>query len=319
LLRPFEGAVGWDAQYQFEFEAGRYDGREPPQANFEVTTPGYFQTVGTPLLEGRDFTEHDDEDAESVVIVSDSLATRLRNSGLNPIGQRLRLGRGPAQPGTKVAWMRVIGVCASARYRNLTQSGDDIFVPYLQASAPTNYIVLRGSRPAGELAALARMTLAEIDPNQAVADVVTLGDLIDRATARHRFNMMLLLWFAVCSVILSAIGIYSVITEGIVARKREIAIKIALGAGRPRLVREIVCRALVFVLAGEAVGLCCLGGFGRSGLGELGSELLYGVSPYAPMILGSVFIFLFTVSVAAAFFPAWLAAARDPNAELHQT
>jgi len=144
LLRPFEGAIGWDAHYRFEFESNRDDTRERPQANFEVVTPGYFQTVGTPLLEGRDFSEHDSDGAERVVIIGNSLAQRIRNAGQSPIGHRLRLGRGPSGP-----WMKVIGVCGSARYRSVTQSGsDDIFVPYLQSEAPTNYVVIRGSRSA---------------------------------------------------------------------------------------------------------------------------------------------------------------------------
>jgi putative ABC transport system permease protein len=147
-----------------------------------------------------------------------------------------------------------------------------------------------------------------------VADVATLGSLIDRNTARHRFNMILLLWFGACAVILAATGVYSVIAEGVAVRRREIAIKTALGARKPQLVREIVYRALVFVLAGEAVGLCCI-----AGLGKLGSELLYGVSARDPVILGSTLAFLFVVSLGAALCPAWVAAERDPNAALHET
>jgi putative ABC transport system permease protein len=309
LLRPFEGAIGWDAHYRFEFESNGEGRSEPPQANFEAITPGYFQTVGTPLLEGRDFNEHDGEGIERVAIIGNSLAQRIRDAGQNPIGHRLRLSRGPNGP-----WMRVIGVCGSARYRSVTQTGDDIFVPYLQSEAPTNYVVIRGSRPAEELAALVRHTLAGIDPNQAVAGVATLGSLIDRNTARHRFNMILLLWFGACAVILAAMGVYSVIAEGVAARRREIAIKTVLGARKPRLARDMVYRALVFVLAGEAVGVCCV-----AGLGRLGSELLYSVSPRDPVIVGSVLAFLFVVSLVSALWPAWTAAGRDPNAVLHET
>jgi putative ABC transport system permease protein len=126
--------------------------------------------------------------------------------------------------------------------------------------------------------------------------------------------MILLVWFGVCAVILAATGVYSVIAEGVAVRRREIAIKTVLGARKPRLVREMVYRALVFVLAGEAVGLCCV-----AGLGKLGSELLYGVSARDPLILGSVLAFLFVVSLGAALLPAWVAAGRDPNAVLHET
>lgn len=111
---------------------------------------------------------------------------------------------------------------------------------------------------------------------------------------------------------LAATGVYSVIAEGVAIRSREIAIKTALGARKPRLVREIVYRVLGFVLAGEAVGLSCIAGFGK-----LGSQLLYGVTPHDPRILGSVLVFVFVVSVVAAIYPAWAAAGRNPNAILH--
>src|SRR5260370_32881311 len=88
LLRPLEGTIGWDAHFQFEFEGNRYENREPPQANFEVVTPGYFQTAGTPLLEGRDFNEHDGEGAESVAIITASLAKRNCEARLHPICHR---------------------------------------------------------------------------------------------------------------------------------------------------------------------------------------------------------------------------------------
>jgi ABC-type antimicrobial peptide transport system permease subunit len=219
----------------------------------------------------------------------------------------MRLGRG-----RDGAWMTVIGVAASARYRNVTQPGDDIYVPYLQAAPPTNYVVIRGSRPVEELTALTRRTLAQMDPNQAVSGVATLGSLIERNTARHRFNMILLLWFGACALILAATGVYSVIAEGVAARGREIAIKIVLGARKPRLIREIVYRALLFVLAGEAAGLGCV-----IALGRFGADLLYGVSPRDPLILGCVLAFLFVVSLGAALGPAWAAAGRDPNRSLH--
>src|SRR6185369_16629609 len=105
-----------------------------------------------------------------------------------------------------------------------------------------------------------------------IAGVATLGELIERNMARNRFNMVLLIWFGVCALVLAATGVYSVIAEGVTLRHREIAIKTALGAGKPRIVREMVLRALVFVIAGELVGL------GLAALIQWGPELLYGVS-----------------------------------------
>jgi predicted lysophospholipase L1 biosynthesis ABC-type transport system permease subunit len=273
-----------------------------------VITPDYFKTVGTALLEGRDFDEHDTRDGEPVVIISQALAQRIRAAGFSPVGYRLHLGLG-SRNGNKV-----VGGAADARYRSITQPGADLYVPYLQAGQPTNYVVLRGTRSAEELAALVRQTLTEIDSTQAVSGIATIGELIDRNAARHRFNMILLTWFGVCAVILAAMGVYSVIAEGVAARRREIAIKTVLGARKPRLVREMVYRALVFVLAGEAVGLGCV-----AGLGGMASELLYKVSPGDPRILGAVAGFLFIASLLAAIGPAWIAAGRNANASLRES
>jgi len=305
LLRPLEGTIGWDVSYEFEFEAGRKDGRVLPKTNYEVVTPDYFKTVGTPLMEGRDFDPHDSEASEPVVIISQTLAERIRASGHSALGHGLRLGLNGSR------WSKVIGVSADARYRSITQRGADIFVPYLQASPPTNYVVIRGTQSAGDLAALVRRTLGAIDSNQAVAGVETIGGLVDANSARHRFNMILLLWFGVCAALLAASGVYSVIAEAMAAREREMAIKTALGAQRIRLVREMISGPLVFVLAGEAFGVLLV-----SAVGKLGAELLYGVSARNPLILGSVAAFLFIVSLGAALWPAWSAAGCDPKASL---
>jgi putative ABC transport system permease protein len=302
LLRPLEGTIGWDVSYEFEFEAGGKDSRVLPKTNYEVVTPDYFKTVGTSLLEGRDFDDHDSEEGEPVVIISRTLAQRIRAAGHSPLGHRLRLGLGPPR------WSQVVGVCSDARYRSITQRGADIFVPHLQALQPTNYVVIRGTQPARDLAVLVSRTLAEIDSNQAVAGVATIGELIDTNAARHRFNMILLLRFGVCASILAATGVYSVIAETMAAREREIAIRTALGAQRTRLVRDMVSRTLAFVLMGEWLGASIV-----SALGKLDSALLYGVSARDPLVLGSVAAFLFIVSLGAAIWPAWSAASGDPK------
>jgi len=144
-----------------------------------------------------------------------------------------------------------------------------------------------------------------------VAGIASIGELIDRNAARHRFNMILLLWFAICAAILAATGVYSVLAESMAARRREIAIRTALGAQKPRLVRQMIASPLVFVLAGEALGGGLVWMFG-----QVGSELLYGVSARNPVLLGAVAIFLFAISAAAALWPAWSAAGNDPASAL---
>ena len=127
--------------------------------------------------------------------------------------------------------------------------------------------------------------------------------------ARHRFNMILLLWFAICAAILAASGVYSVIAESMVERRTEIAIKIALGCKMPGLIGELVSGTLGLVLIGEVLGLGA-----ASGAGSVLSDLLYGVSPRDPFVLALIGMCLFAVSLLAAFCPAWVAAGRYSSA-----
>ncbi|HEY3841011.1 MAG TPA: ABC transporter permease [Bryobacteraceae bacterium] len=307
LERPLEGPIGWDVPYEFEFEAagGSNHGRVLPKSNFEVVTPDYFRTVGTPLLQGRDFDTHDSADAEAVAIVSRKLGERIRAAGHDPIGYRMHLGTDSQR------WRKIIAVCGDARYRNITRTGTDIFVPYLQAAPATNYVAIRGSKGRGDLEALVRQTLGQMDSTQAIAGIATIGELIDRNAARHRFNMILLLWFGICSTILAMTGVYSVVTEMIVARRSEIGIRIALGSQRPRLVRDLVGRVLLFVISGEVIAVLMMSLFG-----SIGSDLLYGVSAGDPFLLGSAALLVLFISTLAALEPAWLASGSDAQALL---
>ena len=295
LLRPLAGPIGWDIPYEFEFEADSWDGKARPKANYEVVTADYFETVGSPLLQGRDFDSRDSEEAEPVAIISETLADQVRSAGHTPLGHRVRLATGWS-PG----WMRVVGISADARYRSGTHSGAHIFVPILQASQATRHVVIRGPRPRQELSALVQSVVTEIDPSQNVGDPLTIGELIDRDTARHRFNMILLLLFGGCAVVLAVAAISSVIAETVASRKAEIAIKTALGAQRIRVVRDIVSRTVGFSGMGLALGTSAV-----AALGTLGSDVLHGTSARDPLVLGPVAAFLFLVSLGAAFWPAW--------------
>ena len=304
LVRPLEGPTGWDVAYQFEFEAGANADRQLPKANYEAITPGYLQTVGTPLLEGRDFNEHDLTEGEQVVVINQTLAARIRAAGQHPVGHRVKLGIGDG------SWRKIVGVAADARYRGITKTGMDVYVPHMQ-SAFVAYVAVRGTRPKAELLSLVRRVLAEIEPGQAVAGAATIGELVDADAARHRFNMMLLLCFAACAAVLAGAGVYSVIAGAVAERRREIAIKTALGAERRQVVLEVTRRCLGFVVAGELLGVG-----GAVVLARLGADLLYGVSYRDPMTLSSVFLFLLIVALGSAFWPAWVAAGEDPKSSL---
>ncbi len=299
LLRPLEGPIGWDTEYSFEFDTGTRDPHLLTKANFEVVTPRYFDTVGTALLTGRDFSEHDSETGEKVAIVSQSLAQQIRAAGHEPLGERIRVFG---------AWRKVIGVTADARYRRVIEFADNVYVPYRQVKVPTNYLVIRGRVPAADLVALVRATLKIMDSTQALAGEATLGELAERNTARSRFTVLILILFAGGAVMLGAAGIHSVIRESLSVRAKEIAVRIALGAGRRRLVIQTAGGALLWVTCGVMAGLA-----GALFIGYRAADMLYEISPADPIVLTSVAGLVFTVAAIASLIPAWTAAGRDPR------
>jgi predicted permease len=302
LLRPFEGPIGWDTEYALESEAATQDPAHLPKANFEVTTPGYFETVGTALISGRDFTDHDNEASDEVAIVSESMARRIRIAGREPTSDRIRIWG---------AWRKIVGVTADARYRRVVQTADNIYVPYRQANAPTNYLVVRGHVSPSDLLSLVRKTLKEIDPSQAIAGESTLGQMIERNTARNRFNVSILILFVLGAIVLAAAGIHSVVRESVTVRAKEIALRIALGARRAQLVTQSTRGALLWVLLGELAGVA-----GALVLGRAAADLLYRISPKDPGVLTSIAVFMFAIAVVSSAVPAWIASGQDPRERL---
>jgi predicted permease len=297
LLRPLEGSIGWDARYTYEFEAGTRDPLQQRKANFEVVTPGYFETIGTKLKEGRDFTDHDTEQSEKVLIISESVAAPLKD----PIGKRIKVFD---------EQRKVIGVVADARFRGVRQPGHDVYVPNRQIDIPTNYLIIRATTPTAETLKNVRKAVKEIAPDQAIASEATLGTLMDRNTARDRFNLALLLLFAAGAVILAAAGTHAVTRESITARANEIAIRQALGAPRLRLARELITDILNYVTIGTLTGILL-----ATALATAAKGLLYNVSPKDPLILATVAIFVLTTATLSALLPAWSTAARSGPAE----
>lgn len=299
LLRPLEGSIGWDWSYQFPWEAGTRDPLRITKANFEVVTPDYFQAIGTPLLEGRDFTERDTAGATPVAIVSASIAAHIRASGREPLGQPIDLG------GRQ--W-RIIGVTAEARYRGIRQAGEAIYLSYRQIDIPTNYLIISGRVPAPELMDLVRRTVREVAPDQAIAGEATLGELLDRNTASDRFQVALLLLFAAGALTLSAAGVHSVTRETIAAHRREIAIRVALGARHRHVAATFGGALLLAVVAGAAAGIFLI-----AGAAPLLEGLLFGVSAREPGRLSAVAAIVILTAIAAGLVPIWRAARANPR------
>jgi predicted permease len=299
LMRPLQGTLGWDTTYALASES-TMPGQERPTANFEVVTPGYFDALGTPLLRGRDFNDRDDRDAPLVVIVNRSLADRLQRQGIAPLGAAVKVRTSDA-PAT------IVGIVADARYRGVRAKHDDVYVPYLQTSIPVRHLVLRGDRSPAELVSLVREETSRLDSAQPPAQAETISEAIRRDTAADRFNMILVLTFGLSALLLAAAGVYSVVSESVADRRRETAIRSALGASQIVLTRGLASAVLRFVLIGELAGLVVL-----AGASPLLSAQLYETDPANPTILAGVAVLILASAIAAAVLPAWAAAGKDP-------
>ncbi len=308
LLRPLEGTIGWDMKYRTVFNRERRP-EELLLSNFEVITPGYFAAVGVPVIEGRDFGDKDKRDGEQTVIISQSLAKRFRDFGVTPLGERLWLGPYAGDGG-----MKVVGVVGDTRDRGVVTTGDNIYVPYLQSEIPVNYVVARGRMPAQAVTEAVRREVKALDPAQAVAGVATLAELVDRDTARQRFNMALLVTFGAGALLLAAAGVYSVVAESVSVKTQEIGIRMALGADRARLLRQLIAGPVAWVAAGEVIGL-----LGFVGVARVMAALLYAVHPNDPVVLSGATGFLLGVSVVAACVPAWQATRRGAYEALRES
>ena len=304
LLRPFEGNIGWDVPYQARGQDA-YDASRNPISNFEVITPNYFQAVGTPLLAGRYFTLDDKDPNERVMIVSESLARRIFGNVQPSIGGQIRLGRADA-PEENGGWWTVVGVVADAQYRKLGVTQSDIFVPYLQTNVPLRYVVVRTTVSPASFVPVLRQEVAGMDKTLAVSKVRTAEQLIADAKAGPRFAMLLFSMFGAFAVFLASVGVYGLVSDSVVQRRREIGIRMALGAQRRSVVRLAMQNEMIAVIFGGFLGL----GF-AVGLAHVCAQFLYGLQGIDFLSGAAAFAVLCLVGLLTSVLPA-LRAAREP-------
>ncbi len=290
---------GWSGSYQVNGEpSGPND--PIPHAEYAVSLPGFFQTLGIPLRSGRDFEPTDTRDAPRVVIVDELLAKR-HWPGQNPIGKEINSGG-------SASWWRVVGVVGHV-YRAGPQSEGEpqLYLPYAQNAQTTLSIVARGNGPASALVQPLRSAIRALDPDLPIARVRPLSDLVSSATARQRFNATLLGIFALTALFLASVGLYGVMAYVVSQRTREIGIRMALG-GQPSSIRWSVLRQGLFVsFAGLAIGLLLSMLTSRAISG-----LLFGVQPLDLPTYLTIAGLLLAVAVLASYGPARRATRVDP-------
>jgi putative ABC transport system permease protein len=305
LTKPLSGTGGWDYGFMTEGQT-ESQAASNPYLNYEAVMPNYFETLRLPIVRGRGFEEGDRDGAPLVVVVSQTMARQVW-PGDDPIGKRIRW------PGEEDAdqWRTVVGVAADSRYRDLLDPRMTVYVPARQQDWGLGYLLLRTASPFGTLIPSLRQAAREVHPEFDLVNASPMESVLDQPLARPRFNAGVLGFFSIVAVILTALGLYGLTSFVVVQRRREVGIRLALGAESRQIVKLFLRRGLVPVLAGGAAGV----GVSLVG-GRALASLLYGVEPSDPAsLLGAVAGFTL-VALAAILFASRRAAGVDPMTAL---
>ena len=288
-------------------------GREPltpdrlPEAQIRTVTPGYFQTMGIPVLRGREIAAADTAAEPAVLLINQALA-RHDFPGEDPVGKRLSLSTSPP------SWATVVGVVADVRDLGLEAPPEpEIYLPFEQS--PVSYInlVARVAGDPGRLAAPVRNTLRGLDKGLPLPDVAPMRSVLAASIAQRRFILLLLALFAVIALALAAVGVYGVISYAVSRRTHEIGIRMALGARRADVLRLVIGHSLGLTACGIGAGLA-----GALLLSGLMASLLYGVPPTDLPTFAGVALLLSGVGALASYLPARRAMAVDPGVALRR-
>jgi predicted permease len=278
-------------------------GQPAPQAAWRICSPDYFRTMGTPLLEGRLFTSLDNDKSQAVAIVDRGVARRFW-PGASPIGKRLKLvGQDSAGE-----WRTVVGVVSDVKHVSFdADSPPHVYAPLAQWPRLFQYVVLRTSGDPATLAPAARAAVREIDRDQAVFRVESMDEKVAFTTAWRRFYTALLGSFAVVALALAMVGVYGVTAFAVLQRRREIGIRMALGARRGSVLGLVLGQALLLAGLGVAVGVAA-----ALGLSRIAASLLFGVSATDLGSFAGGALLLVAMAMVASYLPARRAARLDP-------
>jgi len=285
------------------------EGYTPPadddaSSSLNVVGPGYFRTLGIPLVAGREFTASDVLTAPKVAIVNQAFVRHFL-AGQDPIGHRMARGRGSA---VKLE-TTIVGVVRDAKYSDMREAPPRVYyTPYAQVpaqSAMTYYV--RTLVDPNALAETVSGTVRAVDPNLPIRDLRTMDDQIADNLSRERLLSVLTACFAGLATLLAALGLYGVLAYNVARRTREIGIRMALGANTSDV------RALVVRQTGDILAAGAAAGVGAAAAaGKLVESVLYGMKPWDPAVYAAALAVLGTIALIAAYVPARRASAVDP-------
>jgi predicted permease len=299
-VMPLTGDVNMNGIHVQDYQPKQDESMSP---YFSTVSPGYFSTVGIPLLLGRDFTEADRTGAGKVAIVNETFAHDFFH-GENPLGRRFGLG-----PNEKVLDIEIVGVVKDAKYDSLRNGKVRYaYVPCLQDPTPGYISVeVRAAAAPEAIIPTLRREVAKIDPNLAIFDLKTMEERVDESLFADRLIAILCVCFGALATLLASIGLYGIMAFSVARRTREIGIRIALGAGRRRVLSMVLTEVAWMCLIGVGVGIPLAVALSRYLVSQL-----YGVAPTdAPTLVFAALTMMF-VALAAGSLPARRAATVDP-------
>jgi putative ABC transport system permease protein len=309
-LLPLTGTIG---DWSITVEGRARAPGENPNGDWQVVTPGYFESMRMTPARGRFITGDDHENAPLVAVINETMAARYW-PGADPVGKRFHLGDRD-QP-----WITVVGVARQVRHNAVVeQPRAEMYIPHAQFEAARGQTMRSMTlvvRVAGDPRALVghiRRTVRALDPNLPMADVRTLKQVADDSLARPRFTTTLLGVFAALALTLATIGIYGVVSLLVTRRRQEIGIRMALGARRASILQMVLKRGMVLAAIGLVIGLT-----GALWLTGALTSLLYGVTRFDPLTFAVAPALLAAVALLACAVPAVRAAGVNPVVALRE-
>ena len=291
------------------------EGRTPAPGeafiNTDIRVVGgrYFEAMRIPLVAGRSFDAHDTRDTPRVIVVDEAFAARLW-PGQDPLGKRVRSGGFDASAGSP--WLSVVGVVGNVKQDRLDAgSRIALYHPHAQYPARSMTVTLRGQAGPASLAGLARDAVRSVDPELPLHGLRTMEERVSASLARRRFSMLLLGSFAALALVLGAIGTYGLLAYQVGQGRRELGIRLALGASPRGLTGFVLREGMAVAFAGAGAGMAAALVLAR-GM----ASLLFGVSAFDPLTFASVPALLLAAALAACWLPARRAAAVDPATSL---
>ncbi|HEY7924642.1 MAG TPA: ABC transporter permease [Vicinamibacteria bacterium] len=288
---------GWDENTGFDIVGDRQARDSEPNARFGAASPGFFDGVGLSLKRGRFFTASDVEGAPYVVVVNEALA-RKYFPGEDPVGRTLEI------------WDHkpvIVGVVGDVKDAPADVEAKPAFLwPLAQQTFPATTVVVRADVPGG-LYESVRAAVAAVDPELPVTNLRPLAEVARDAHARRRFLLSMVATFAALALLLAAVGAYGVLSYAVERRRREIGIRLALGADSNRILRDVLGQSLRLAVRGVVLGLAL-----ALVLAHLMRSLLYGITARDPLTLLAAAVTILIVSTLAAAHPAWRATRSEP-------